>query len=93
MGAVRALVEHGADVHTQDGDGATPLHRAAQEGQQDAARALAELGTKWNGRLPNLRNLTPETAAVLKDVCRVLRIEAEPGGQAKYRGLAEFKAC
>ncbi len=33
----------------------------------EKARALAELGTKWNGRLPNLRNLTPETAAVLKE--------------------------
>jgi len=29
------------------------------------ARVLAGLGNKWNGRLPNVQNLAPETAAVL----------------------------
>jgi len=31
----------------------------------EQARALTELGVMWNGRLPNVKNLTPETAAVL----------------------------
>ena len=33
----------------------------------EQARALTELGVKWNGRLPNVKNLTPETAAVLAE--------------------------
>ncbi len=31
----------------------------------EEARVLAGLGNRWNGRLPNVRNLSPETAAVL----------------------------
>jgi len=31
----------------------------------EEARALAGLGNRWNGRLPNVKNLSPETAAVL----------------------------
>lgn len=31
----------------------------------EQARALTDLGVKWNGRLPNVKNLTPEAAAVL----------------------------
>jgi hypothetical protein len=31
----------------------------------EQARALTELGVMWNGRLPNVKNLSPETAAVL----------------------------
>ncbi|MEX0688941.1 MAG: hypothetical protein WD072_09775 [Pirellulales bacterium] len=31
----------------------------------DDARVLAGLGNRWNGRLPNVKNLSPETAAVL----------------------------
>jgi hypothetical protein len=31
----------------------------------EEARVLTELGVKWNGRLPNVKNLSPETAAVL----------------------------
>jgi hypothetical protein len=31
----------------------------------EEARVLAGLGKRWNGRLPNVKNLSPETAAVL----------------------------
>jgi|694.fasta_scaffold147218_2 hypothetical protein len=31
----------------------------------EEARVLTELGNRWNGRLPNVKNLSPETAAVL----------------------------
>lgn len=31
----------------------------------EEARVLAGLGNRWNGRLPNVRNLSPETVAVL----------------------------
>lgn len=31
------------------------------------ARALTDLGVKWNGRLPNVKNLTPEAATVLAE--------------------------
>ncbi len=31
----------------------------------DHARVLVGLGNRWNGRLPNVKNLSPETAAVL----------------------------
>jgi hypothetical protein len=31
----------------------------------EEARVLAGLGNRWNGRLPNVQNLSPETAAVL----------------------------
>lgn len=34
----------------------------------EEARVLAGLGNRWNGRLPNVKNLSPETAAVLAGV-------------------------
>jgi hypothetical protein len=34
----------------------------------DEAQLLAGLGNRWNGRLPNVQNLSPETAAVLAGV-------------------------
>jgi hypothetical protein len=46
----------------------------------EEARVLAGLGNRWNGRLPNVENLSPETAAVLagqKVVNKVVRLELD----------------
>jgi hypothetical protein len=50
----------------------------------EEARLLAGLGNRWNGRLPNVKNLSPETAAVLagfkvenKVANKVVRLELD----------------
>ena len=61
----------------------------------EEARVLAGLGKRWNGRLPNVKNLTPETAAVLagfkvenKVANKVVRLELD-GATLSDEALAE----
>jgi ankyrin repeat protein len=39
---IKLLLSHGAKVNAKDGQGSTPLHRAASAGRQEAVRALLE---------------------------------------------------
>jgi 26S proteasome non-ATPase regulatory subunit 10 len=39
---VKLLLSRGAKVNAKDGQGSTPLHRAASAGRQEAVRALLE---------------------------------------------------
>ena len=73
--------------------------RDASLEQLREARALAGLGTRWNGRLPNVKNLSPETAAVLagfkgvnKVVNKVVRLELDGAtlSAETVRELARF---
>jgi hypothetical protein len=61
----------------------------------EEARVLAGLGNRWNGRLPNVKNLSPETAAVLagfrgvnKVANKVVRLELD-GATLFDEALAE----
>jgi hypothetical protein len=61
----------------------------------EEARLLAGLGNRWNGRLPNAKNLSPETAAVLagfkgvnKVANKVVRLELD-GANLADEALAE----
>jgi hypothetical protein len=61
----------------------------------EEARVLAGLGNRWNGRLPNVKNLSPETAAVLagfkvenKVANKVVRLELD-GATLSDEALAE----
>ena len=61
----------------------------------EEARVLAGLGKRWNGRLPNVKNLSPETAAVLagfkvenKVANKVVRLELD-GATLSDEALAE----
>ena len=61
----------------------------------EEARVLAGLGKRWNGRLPNVQNLSPETAAVLaglKGVNRLARLELDGAtlSAGTVRELARF---
>ena len=38
------LLSHGADVHTKDCDGATPLHRAIDAGHDETSRMILDRG-------------------------------------------------
>src|SRR5438876_11140003 len=48
---IRCLLHHGADIHLQDMNGATPLHRAVRTRCAAAARFLLEAGSD-----PTIRN-------------------------------------
>jgi hypothetical protein len=61
----------------------------------EEARVLTGLGNRWNGRLPNVKNLSPETAAVLagfkvenKAANKVVRLELD-GATLSDKALAE----
>ena len=61
----------------------------------EEARVLAGLGNRWNGRLPNVKNLSPETAAVLAGfmgVNMVVRLELDGAtlSAETVRELARF---
>ncbi|EKM54787.1 uncharacterized protein PHACADRAFT_56287, partial [Phanerochaete carnosa HHB-10118-sp] len=55
----RALLDHGAAVDTQEKDGWTPLHLAAQFGHVDTARALLDHGADVDRQNKNGSGLTP----------------------------------
>jgi hypothetical protein len=58
----------------------------------DEARVLTALGNRWNGRLPNVKNLSPETAAVLagfKVANKVVRLELD-GANLTDEALGEL---
>lgn len=40
MGAVKLLVEHGANIAAQDDDGSTALHKAVESKNQEVAHVL-----------------------------------------------------
>ena len=77
-GAVRALVEQGADVTARQGDGATALHWAAYRDEPDAAGLLIAAGADVNAA--NDLGVTPLWAA------------AENGGAAVAQRLLEAGA-
>ena len=45
VATIRCLVENGADIHLQDKNGATPLHRAVRTRSAAAVKYLLELGS------------------------------------------------
>jgi CubicO group peptidase (beta-lactamase class C family) len=47
------LLAHGADVHTRDGAGRTPLHLAAERGHPEMARLLLANGADVNATTPD----------------------------------------
>jgi hypothetical protein len=57
----------------------------------EEARVLAGLGNRWNGRLPNVKNLSPETAAVLVGFKGVrLELDGATLSAETVRELARF---
>jgi ankyrin repeat protein len=53
----KVLIEHGANVNSQDTDNWTPLHFASKDGYVDAARLLLDHGADANALDNN--NVTP----------------------------------
>jgi ankyrin repeat protein len=59
---IRCLLEHGADLHLQDQNGATPLHRAVRTRCAAAVKCLLEAGS--DPTTPNKSGSTPFHLAV-----------------------------
>ncbi len=57
LAAIRCLLEHGADLHAADANGATPLHRAVRTRCAGAVKLLLEAGA-----VPVRRNQAGSTA-------------------------------
>jgi ankyrin repeat protein len=58
LGAVRALVERGADVNVAQGDGMTALHWAAERGDAEMTRFLLDRGAE-TGAITRIGDRTP----------------------------------
>ena len=50
---MRALIEKGADVNTENNNGETPLHVSATNGHLEVVRALLEKGADVNAKEDN----------------------------------------
>ncbi|KAL2056011.1 hypothetical protein ABVK25_003653 [Lepraria finkii] len=75
IGAVRLLVERGADMRAQDDNGWTALHRAAEKGFADAAQLLLDLDSPTDLRDRSEMRMNAFELAVAhkrEDVVRVL---------------------
>jgi ankyrin repeat protein len=56
------LIQKGADVIAQDDEGSTPLHKAAEQGQENTIKLLVhEFGAPVN--IHNFRGRTPNDVA------------------------------
>ncbi|KAK3174034.1 hypothetical protein OEA41_001278 [Lepraria neglecta] len=87
-GAVRLLVERGADVRAQDDNGWTALHRAAKQGFADTAQLLLDLGSPTDLRdRSEMRMTAYELAAahMREDVVRAL--DPFPSGRKSVQVL------
>jgi hypothetical protein len=62
VATLRCLIDHGADIHLQDMNGATPLHRAVRTRCAAAVKFLLDAGS--NPTTPNKPGSTPFHLAV-----------------------------
>jgi ankyrin repeat protein len=86
---VKLLLEKGADVNVEDGDGGTALHRAACMGHEAVARQLLENGADVNARRKD-NVWTPLREAAGSGHEAVVRLLLENGADVSAKGKDNF---
>jgi ankyrin repeat protein len=81
---LRALLQQGVPVDTQDGDGKTPLWEAARHDKADVVAVLIE--AKANLNLPDKDGATPLLVAASRDDSKVLSMLLSAGADTTVRG-------
>ena len=93
VAAVRTLLRGGADVNEAQGDGLTPLHVAAQEGNLDIVRLLigAHANVEAKTRLGDYTPLHLASGAAHESVVRaLLDAGAQPAATTTYTGVTSL---
>jgi hypothetical protein len=84
---VHALLEHGANVGTEDEEGWTPLHEAIRNGSVELLRVILEHGADINARTNDTR--TPLLVAATNGNVYVMRVLLEHGANVEADGGQE----
>jgi ankyrin repeat protein len=85
VNSLRLLLEHGADVHSRDKDGRTPLHDLVWGGESfkgdrpDIARLLLKHGANVNARDNKYRTALHVAVSERPDLLDIIRILLEYG--------------
>ena len=97
QGTVKVLLEHGANVHSENNEGGTALHVAAEYGRSEVVRLLLEAGADYEaldalGRTPFYRAFENKQAEVIDLLHAAARADADRrmaqhGGQSEGETL------
>jgi ankyrin repeat protein len=85
------LIEAGAEIDARDSEQATPLHWAAEDGFEPAARLLIEAGTQVDGR--DDQQAAPLHLAVRKYQETVTRLLIEAGEMLTRAWTGRWPPC
>ncbi|KAI9042079.1 ankyrin repeat domain-containing protein [Aspergillus affinis] len=85
VGMISALLEHGANVMAQDGDGFTPLHLAAFRGNEQSASILLRNGAAASVCIPSGAGLTPIHLAVQNGHVPLVQLLIKHGADVNAR--------
>jgi uncharacterized protein len=88
---VELLLENGADVHTEDIMGETPLHKAVQRGRQDVVEILCRKGANINQHACS--GYTPLHLAfrIRFDFIAELLKEGEESGEGAFNAVGAYE--
>ncbi len=85
--ACKILLEAGADVDVEDGDGYTQLHCAVEQGHTDTVRLLLDYGSNQSLTTPlgATEDLAEDFPAILELIRTCKHAEQDGGGQPATR--------
>ena len=82
---ISALLEHGANVMAQDGDGFTPLHLAVFRGNEQSTSILLGNGAAASVCVPSGAGLTPIHLAVQNGHVPLVQLLIKHGADVNAR--------
>ncbi|KAK1139469.1 M-phase phosphoprotein 8 [Aspergillus melleus] len=85
VGMISALLEHGANVMAQDGDGFTPLHLAVFRGNEQSTSTLLGNGAAASVCVPSGAGLTPIHLAVQNGHVPLVQLLIKHGADVNAR--------